>query len=79
MATPPQLTPEQRANALAKAAEARAARADERGGRQVVATRRAMDLAAYLLALNSPHAYGPESAHNAIAAKPEHGAEEHKK
>ena len=28
MATPPQLTPEQRANALAKAAEARAARAD---------------------------------------------------
>lgn len=48
-------------------------------GRQVVPTRRAMDLAAYLLALNSPHAYGPESAHNAIAAKPEHGAEEHKK
>ncbi len=28
MATPPQLTPEQRANALAKAAEARAARAE---------------------------------------------------
>lgn len=28
MATPPQLSPEQRANALAKAAEARAARAD---------------------------------------------------
>ncbi len=28
MATPPQLTPEQRAQALAKAAEARAARAD---------------------------------------------------
>ncbi|MSX93156.1 MAG: integration host factor, partial [Actinobacteria bacterium] len=28
MATPPQLTPEQRANALAKAAEARTARAE---------------------------------------------------
>ena len=28
MATPPQLTPEQRANALAKAAEARVARAE---------------------------------------------------
>ena len=28
MATPPQLTPEQRANALAKAAEARSARAE---------------------------------------------------
>jgi cytochrome c oxidase cbb3-type subunit 2 len=48
-------------------------------GRQVVPTRRAMDLAAYLLALNSPHAYGPESAHNAIVPKAEHAAEEHKK
>ena len=31
MATPPQLTPEQRTAALAKAAEARAARADIKG------------------------------------------------
>ena len=38
-------------------------------GRSVVPTRRAMDLAAYLLALNSQHAYGPETAHNTIAPK----------
>lgn len=43
--------------------------------RQVVPTRRAMDLAAYLLSLNSPHSYGPEAAHNTV--KP--AVEEHKK
>jgi cytochrome c oxidase cbb3-type subunit 2 len=48
-------------------------------GRSVVPTRRAMDLAAYLLALNSQHAYGPETAHNTIAPKAAHAPEEHKK
>jgi cytochrome c oxidase cbb3-type subunit 2 len=45
-------------------------------GRQIVPTRRAMDLAAYILSLNSSHAYGPEAAHNAVK---QHAAEEHKK
>jgi cytochrome c oxidase cbb3-type subunit 2 len=38
----------------------------QQNGRQVVPSRRAMELAAYILSLNSPHAYGPEAAHNAV-------------
>jgi len=49
-------------------------------GHQVVPTRRAMELAAYLLSLNSPHAYGPEAAHNAVKpAEAPKSAEEPKK
>jgi hypothetical protein len=45
----------------------------------VVPTRRATDLAAYILSLNSPHAYGPESAHNTVKPAEAHKAEEPKK
>jgi cytochrome c oxidase cbb3-type subunit 2 len=48
-------------------------------GRSVVPTRRAMDLAAYLLSLNSPHDYGPEAAHNSVKPAAQHTAEEPKK
>jgi cytochrome c oxidase cbb3-type subunit 2 len=48
-------------------------------GRNVVPTRRAMDLAAYLLSLNGQHAYGPETAHNTIKPAEGHKAAEESK